>query len=197
MAYILVLYSSRHGSTKAMAEKIAHGIEANGNYEAMIRTVPRVSATIEAIDNVVPDSGHVYITLDELKHCAGLALGSQVNFGNMSGDLKYFWDTTTPVWLSKDLVNKPAGLFASSASMHGGQESTLLSMMLPLLHHGMIIAGVPYAEPALNKTLSGGTPYGPTHVSGMHGNVTLTDDESELCIALGKRLAGLASKLQG
>lgn len=195
MSYILVLYYSRQGSVKQMAQYIARGIESIPSMEAMIRTVPPVSPTIEATEACVPENGAPYVTLEELQNCHGLALGSPTRFGNMAAPIKYFIDQTSGLWLSGKLVNKPAAVFTSTASLHGGQETTLLSMMLPLFHLGFVILGIPYTESALNTTQSGGTPYGATHVTGTANNHLLTAEEQQLCIALGKRLAEVASKL--
>lgn len=193
--YILVLYYSRTGSTAQLAQYIARGVESVAGIEARLRTVPPVSTTCEAIDKPVPDSGAPYATLDDFRHCKGLALGSPTRFGNMAAPLKYYLDGTSALWLAGDLVDKPACVFSSSASMHGGQESTLISMMLPLLHHGMVVLGVPYTEPALNTTISGGTPYGVTHVSGVANDQPLSQDEMTLARALGERLGRVALKL--
>jgi NAD(P)H dehydrogenase (quinone) len=194
MAYILVLYYSRYGAVKQMAQHIARGIESTG-LEARIRTVPAVSTVTEATEPAVPDEGAPYATLEDLKHCMGLALGSPTRFGNMAAPMKYFWDTTSSLWLAGDLVSKPAAVFSSSASMHGGQESTLISMMLPLLHHGCLILGIPFTETDLTNTKSGGTPYGATHVAGSQSKNPLSDEELRLCFALGQRLAQTAKKL--
>ncbi len=196
MSYILVLYYSRTGAVKQMAQYVARGIESVTGMEARIRTVPPVSTTIEAIDPPVPESGAPYVTIDDLKNCSGLALGSPTRFGNMAAPLKYFIDQCGSLWLSGNLVNKPAVVFTSTSSMHGGQESTLLSMMMPLFHLGFILLGIPYTEPHLNTTLSGGTPYGASHTAGVGGKNPITDEEQQLCIALGKRLAEITSKLQ-
>jgi NAD(P)H dehydrogenase (quinone) len=193
--YILVLYYSRFGATKAMAEEIARGIDTCGHIEARLRTVPAVSTTVEASEAPVPKSGPPYATLDDLKHCSGLAVGSPTRFGNMAAALKYFFDSTSGLWMGGDLVGKPAGVFTSTASLHGGQETTLLSMMLPLLHHGMLLTGIPYTEAELSTTKSGGTPYGPSHHAGPNSDLPLTDDEKKLCRALGTRLATIAKKL--
>jgi len=195
MKQLLVLYYSRHGSTAAMAKMIARGAESDKNTEAIIRTVPEISETCEATEPAVPDAGAPYVTLDELKNCDALALGSPGRFGNMAAPLKYFLEKTSSQWLSGSLIGKPAGVFTSTSSLHGGQETTLLSMMLPLLHHGMIISGLPYAESELLTTSSGGTPYGPSHVSGANSDQPLTDEEKSLCMALGRRLAQLAAVL--
>lgn len=196
MSYILVLYYSRYGAVKQMAQYIARGIESVPNIEARIRTVPPVSATSEAVDAAVPDSGAPYATLDDLKGCAGLALGSPTRFGNMAAPLKYFIDQASGLWLAGSLVDKPAAVFSSTASLHGGQESTLLSMMLPLFHLGFVVLGIPYTEMDLNTTTSGGTPYGASHVAGTSGKNPLTEEEQRLCFAMGKRLAEIALKLQ-
>ncbi|TAK74677.1 MAG: NAD(P)H:quinone oxidoreductase [Gammaproteobacteria bacterium] len=195
MAYILVLYYSRYGSVKQMAQLIARGVESVPGMEARIRTVPPVSPTTEAVDPAVPESGAPYVTLEDLKDCAGLALGSPTRFGNMAAPMKYFIDTASSLWLSGQLVNKPATVFSSTSSLHGGQETTLLSMMLPLFHLGFILLGLPYTENDLNTTQSGGTPYGATHHAGMSGKNPITDEEQRLCFALGKRLAEVARKL--
>lgn len=193
---ILVLYYSRYGATAKMAQYIANGIERVPNVEAILRTVPSVSTVCENIASPIPTEGATYVTLDDLAHCDGLALGSPTRFGNMAAPLKYFLDTTSGLWLSGALVGKPAAVFTSSASMHGGQESTLLSMMIPLFHHGAILLGVPYSEPALTTTTSGGTPYGPSHVAGAESKNPITEDEKTLCIALGQRLANVTQKLK-
>jgi NAD(P)H dehydrogenase (quinone) len=195
MSSILVLYYSRYGSVKQMAQFIARGIESVSGMEAKIRTVPPVSPTTEATEPSIPDSGAPYATLDDLKDCAGLALGSPTRFGNMAAPLKYFLDQASGLWLSGKLVNKPAVVFSSTSTMHGGQESTLLSMMFPLFHLGFILLGLPYTEADLNTTQSGGTPYGASHVSGVSGKNPITDEEQRLCFALGKRLADITNKL--
>jgi NAD(P)H dehydrogenase (quinone) len=195
MTKILVLYFSRHGTTAEMANHIARGVEAVKGVEAILRTVPDVSSICEKTAESIPAHGAIYATLEDLKLCDGLALGSPTHFGNMASPLKYFIDNTTEIWFSGALVGKPACVFTSTGSMHGGQESTLLSMMLPLLHHGMLILGVPYTEAALNRTTSGGTPYGASHVAGPNSDLPLTADEKELCQALGKRLATVARQL--
>jgi NAD(P)H dehydrogenase (quinone) len=186
--YILVLYYSRQGATRDMARLIARGIE-QGGIEARIRTVPAVSTECEAVSPDIPESGDLYCSLDDLANCAGLALGSPTRFGNMAAPLKYFLDSTSHLWLNAALVDKPACVFTSTSSLHGGQESTLISMMLPLLHHGMVILGIPYTEPGLHKTTAGGTPYGASHHSGLQHQLRIDATESELCINLGKRLA--------
>lgn len=195
MSYLLVLYYSRNGSVKQMAQYIARGIESLPGLEARIRTVPPVSPTTVVTDPPVPDSGAPYATLDDLKHCAGLALGSPTRFGNMAAPMKYFLDQASGLWLSGSLVNKPAVVFTSTSTMHGGQESTLLSMMLPLFHLGFMMLGIPYSEPDLTSTQSGGTPYGASHVAGASSKNPITEEEQRLCIALGKRLAEITLKL--
>ncbi len=192
---ILVLYYSQNGSTRNLALEIAKGVESVAGCEAVLRTVPKVSAVSEAVESDIPDSGAPYATADDLKTCAGLALGSPTRFGNMAAAVKYFIDGTIPQWLGAELAGKPATVFTSTSSQHGGQESTLLTMMLPLLHHGMIISGIPFTETALSHTQSGGTPYGASHTAGHNGNAALTADEQQLAFAQGKRLAELAVKL--
>ncbi|HEX7044334.1 MAG TPA: NAD(P)H:quinone oxidoreductase [Burkholderiales bacterium] len=194
MADVLVLYYSRHGALREMAQHVARGIERAGAH-ARVRTVPEVSPVVESIAPSVPDAGPPYATLDDLRECIGLALGSPTRFGNMAAPLKHFLDSTSPLWLSGALAGKPAAVFTSTATLHGGQETTLLSMMLPLLHHGMVIVGLPYTEPALTQTASGGTPYGASHVAGPNGERPITAEERELCTALGRRLAGVALAL--
>lgn len=194
MAYILVLYYSRHGAVKQMAQYIARGVESVNEIEARIRTVPPVSATSEAVEPPVPETGAPYATLADLNDCAGLALGSPTRFGNMAAPIKYFIDQASSLWLSGSLVDKPAAVFSSSTSLHGGQETTLLSMMLPLFHLGFIMLGIPYTEIDLTTTQSGGTPYGATHVAPAHTQ-PVSDEEQRLCFALGKRLAQVACKL--
>jgi len=193
-AFILVLYYSRYGATKQLAEFMARGIEQE-NIEARLRTVPAVSTTCEAIEKTIPKSGAPYATLNDLKNCAGLALGSPTRFGNMAAALKYFLDGTSSLWLSGALVGKPACVFTSTGSLHGGQETTLLSMMLPLLHHGTMIIGTPYTERALSETTTGGTPYGVSHVAGSNSDNPISEHEKQLCLAQGKQLAKVALKL--
>lgn len=195
MTEILVLYYSRHGSVQQLARQIARGVESVPGCQARLRCVPRVATEVEAPGKPVPDAGAPYATLDDLAECAGVALGSPTHFGNMAAAMKHFWDNTTPVWLKGTLIGKPAAVFGSSGSLHGGQESTLLTMLLPLLHHGMLIVGLPYSNPELANTRSGGTPYGATHVAGATGSEPMTEDERRLAIALGKRLAETALKL--
>lgn len=196
MTRILVLYYSRLGATEKMARLIAQGVEQAGA-EAVIRTVPAL-ATVE--ENTRPaalaEQGPPYCQIEELAHCDGLALGSPTRFGNMAAPLKHFIDSTSNSWLSGDLSGKPAAVFTSTGGLHGGQESTLLSMMLPLLHHGMLLLGIPYSEAGLMRTKSGGTPYGASHLAGIEGQREVDDDEAQLCIALGKRLANAAQQLR-
>ena len=192
---ILVLYYSQHGATRQMAQLIARGVEQVAGVRARLRTVPRVSTVCEASEPAIPDSGAPYAELRDLEECIALALGSPTRFGNMAASMKYFWDGTGSLWMKHALAGKPAALFTSSSSMHGGQESTLLSMMLPLLHHGMLIVGLPYSEPELVSTQGGGTPYGASHVAGPASDQAITDAEKKLCLALGRRLASTALKL--
>jgi len=194
--YILVLYYSRTGQTAEMATQIARGISKVSGLDARIRTVPPVSPDTEASLPPVPDNGAPYATKADLEHCAGLALGSPTRFGNMASPLKYFLDTTGDLWLSGALAGKPAGAFTSTGSLHGGQETTLLTMMVPLLHHGMVLCGVPYSEKALNETTAGGTPYGPSHWAGTGKPKALSDAEKTICQTFGQRLANLAIKLR-
>lgn len=196
MGKILVLYYSRYGAVKQMAQYVARGVESVANMEAIIRTVPPVSPTTESTESPIPESGAPYATLDDLKNCDGLALGSPTRFGNMAAPMKYFLDSASSLWLSGSLVDKPASVFSSSASLHGGQETTLISMMLPLMHLGFIIAGIPYTESDLNTTSSGGTPYGATHHTGHTGKNPISEEEQRLCVAMGKRLAEMALKLK-
>lgn len=195
MKEILVLYYSRYGAVRQMAQLVARGIEQVPDVTARIRTVPQVSAVCEAVEKNVPDTGAPYVELKDLEECAGLALGSPTRFGNMAAPLKYFIDSTSSLWLKGALSGKPAALFTSTGTLHGGQETTLLSMMLPLMHHGMLIVGLPYTEPALSVTTSGGTPYGASHVAGATGDKAISEEEKNLCIALGRRLAEIASRL--
>jgi NAD(P)H dehydrogenase (quinone) len=195
MLKILVLYYSRYGATKAMAEQVARGIEQVNDVEAILRTVPPVSPSTEIAMPAIPSEGPLYVSLEDLQECHGLVLGSPTRFGNMAAPLKYFWDTTSSEWLSGSLIGKPAGVFTSTASLHGGQESTLLSMMLPLLHHGMLITGIPYSESDLTHTTTGGTPYGASHWAGPDSNLPLSDAETRLCVALGKRVAEVTVKV--
>jgi NAD(P)H dehydrogenase (quinone) len=189
--YVLVLYYSRNGHVKMLAEQIAQGVEMAG-VEARLRTVPSVSTLCESTEQTIPESGDIYCTEDDLANCSGLLIGSPTRFGNMAAPLKYLLDGTGGLWASGALIGKPAGVFTSTSSMHGGQEATLLSMMTPLLHHGMLIAGIPYSESALTSTQRGGTPYGSSHVE----SDTLTNDEQNICRAQGKRIAQLATTLK-
>ena len=195
MSEILVLYYSQGGAVRDMAQLIARGAESVKGVKARIRTVPKVSANCEATEPEVPASGAPYAELKDLQECIGLALGSPTRFGNMAAPMKYFLDGTASLWLKGTLVGKPAAVFTSTGSMHGGQETTLLSMMLPLMHHGMAMVGLPYSEPELSATNSGGTPYGASHVGGTADDRPISEDERKLCIALGKRLAETALKL--
>ncbi len=192
--YVLVLYYSSYGTTKNLAYAIAQGVEDAG-MTARIRTVPTVAPETTISKPAIPDEGDLYCTMDDLKDCMGLALGSPTHFGNMAAPMKYFWDNTVTLWMAGNLQNKPASVFTATGSMHGGQETTLLTMMLPLMHHGMMIVGLPYAEPALNRTHRGGTPYGASHVSGAAHDQQVTDDEHELAVAQGRRLAITATAL--
>jgi NAD(P)H dehydrogenase (quinone) len=196
MTEILVLYYSQGGAVGEMAQLIARGVAMVDGAEARLRTVPKVSAICEATEPDIPATGAPYVELKDLEECAGLALGSPTRFGNMAASLKYFLDGTSGLWLKGALIGKPAAVFTSSASMHGGNESTLLSMMIPLLHHGMVVLGLPYSEPELTSTTGGGTPYGASHVAGPADDKPITEAERKLCIALGKRLAETALKLK-
>jgi len=191
---ILVLYHSRLGSVQKMARLIARGVESVPDCTAQLRTVPEVSADSSVQDQ--PEAGDPWLDLSELENCDGLILGSPTRFGNMSAPMKYLLDSTSSLWMSGALVGKPAAVFTSTSSMHGGQESTLLTMLNPLLHHGMVICGIPYTEAALGKTITGGTPYGASHVAGSSNANPISDDEKNLCIALGKRVATMALKLK-
>jgi len=203
LPYVLILFYSRKGATLAMAEKIARGINAvSTTLEARLRTVPPlptysdnsiVSSQIH--HETVPESGYPYVTLDDLRHCSGLAMGSPTRFGNMAAPLKHFLDATSELWIAADLVDKPAAVFTSTSTLHGGQESTLLTMALPLIHHGMVWMGHPFTDPNLSQTTTGGTPYGPSHWAGLQSHQTLDSTEAALCIAMGKRLASLALKM--
>lgn len=195
MADILVLYYSRHGAVRELARAIARGIDSVQGAQARLRTVPAVSTVCEATAPAVPDEGAPYVEASDLQECIGLALGSPTRFGNMAAPMKYFLDSTSGDWMQGSLIGKPACVFTSSSSQHGGQESTLLSMMLPLLHHGMVLCGVPYSEPDLSTTQTGGTPYGVSHVAGQENKPTLSEEERRLAMAQGKRLALLALQL--
>lgn len=195
MNEILVLHYSQGGAVREMAQIIARGVESVAGIKARIRTVPKVSTNCEATESDIPSSGDPYIELQDLEECIGLALGSPTRFGNMAAPMKYFLDGTAGLWLKGTLIGKPAAVFTSTGSMHGGNESTLITMMLPLMHHGMLIVGLPYSEPELSSTQSGGTPYGASHVGGSADDKAITTDERKLCLALGKRLAETALKL--
>lgn len=195
MKEILVLYYSQYGAVRQMAQLVARGIELTTGISARVRTVPKVSAVCEAVENAVPDAGAPYVQLKDLEECSGLALGSPTRFGNMAAPLQAFLDGTGPLWLKGALVGKPACVFTSTASMHGGQETTLVSMMLPLLHHGLLIVGLPYSQAELNATRTGGTPYGASHFAGIADDQPITDAERALCVAQGRRLAEIALKL--
>jgi NAD(P)H dehydrogenase (quinone) len=192
---VLVLYYSQRGGVRSLARAIAQGVERVPGMRARLRTVPRVSTVCEAVEAEVPAEGAPYAELADLRECCALALGSPTRFGNMAAPLKYFLDGTAELWLSGALAGKPAAVFTSTATMHGGQESTLLSMMLPLLHHGMLIVGVPYTEPVLTATKTGGSPYGASHVAGPRDDRALDEDERALAVALGERLAAIAARL--
>jgi NAD(P)H dehydrogenase (quinone) len=195
MSDILVLFDSGYGMTEALAREVCHGVDSVPGMASRLRTVPAVTTAIGAADSAVPESGPPYAELTDLEECAGIVLGSPTNFGNMTASLKFFLDSTITQWLSGTLVGKPAGVFTSTSSIHGGQETTLLSMALPLLHHGMIYVGLPYTEKALSTTTTGGTPYGASHVSWSRNPDSLSDDEKTLARALGKRVADIAKRL--
>ena len=196
MAEILILYYSQSGSTSDMAQQIARGVEQVAGMTARLRTVAPVSNVCEATADSIPDSGAPYATLADLQECTGLILGSPTHFGNMAAALKYFLDGTSSLWMGGDLIGKPAAVFTATASMHGGHESTLLSMMLPLLHHGMVLVGLPYSEPSLLCTSTGGSPYGASRLTSDTGNTTMSEDERKLCVSLGQRVANIARRLQ-
>nr|WP_314901495.1 NAD(P)H:quinone oxidoreductase [uncultured Deefgea sp.] len=197
MTEILVLYYSTHGATRQMAQLIGRGIESTSDCTARLRTVPRISAVCEATESDVPEAGAPYVSLADLQECDGLVLGSPTRFGNMAAPMKYFWDSTIADWLKGTLIGKPASVFTSSGTLHGGNESTLITMMLPLLHHGMIIVGTPYSETALMSTTTGGTPYGASHWAGTESNQPISEAERQLCLAQGRRIAEIAIKLKG
>lgn len=196
MSDILVLYYSRHGAVQEMARWVAHGVERVPGMVARVRTVPPVSTVCEATAPAVPSEGAPYCELADLRECAGVALGSPTRFGNMAAPMKYFWDGTSELWLEGALAGKPAAVFSSTASLHGGQETTLMSMMLPLLHHGMLLTGLPYTEATLHSTVTGGSPYGATHWAGPNNDKPISDDERALCLALGRRVARVAQALK-
>lgn len=193
--YILIVYYSKHGATENMARQIARGVDRNSAITSLLRTVPDVSSVCQATQPAIPATGAPYVSLEELEKCSGLILGSPTRFGNMAAPMKYFLDTTSSIWLNGQLAGKPAGVFTSSSTFHGGQESTLLSMMLPLLHHGAYIVGLPYTEEALNTTSTGGTPYGPSHVAGLANEDPISPEETQLCQAFGQRIARLAQQI--
>lgn len=195
--YVLILYYSQGGHTAQMAEQVCRGVDSVTGMRGVLRTVPRVSTVCEASEDALPEDGPLYCSQEDLRHCAGLVLGSPTRFGNMAAPLKYFLDGTSALWMSGALIDKPAAVFTASASPHGGQESTLLSMLLPLLHHGMVFAGIPYSEGGLYHTDGGGTPYGASHVSGAAGERLPSEHELKLCRALGSRVALLALRLSG
>ncbi len=195
MSDILVLYYSTHGATRQMAQLIARGIDSVPGMQARLRTVPRISTVCEATESAIPAAGAPYVELADLQECVGIAVGSPTRFGNMAAPMKYFWDSTISEWLQGTLIGKPASVFTSSGTLHGGNESTLLTMMLPLLHHGMLIVGTPYSESALLSTTTGGTPYGPSHWAGTDSSQPISEAERQLCIAQGKRLAEVARQL--
>jgi NAD(P)H dehydrogenase (quinone) len=197
MKKILILYYSRHGSVAQLANQVGRGVESVENCEALLRSVAPVSTVCEATESEIPDSGDVFVTIDDLAECDGLILGSPTRFGTIAAPLKYFFDQTAPQWLSGTLKDKPAAVFTSSSSMHGGQESTLLGMMLPLIHHGMVMIGIPFSDTPLAHTGSGGTPYGASHVAGSSNNAPLTREEIELGYILGRRVANAAVALNG
>lgn len=196
MSTILVLYHSRNGATANMARHIARGVEQCEHASAVVRTVPNLHTGITVSKAAVPMDGPPYATNQDLEDCDGLILGSPTHFGNMAAELKHFIDQTSESWIKGTLEGKPAGLFTSTGSMHGGQETTLISMMIPLLHHGMLLGGIPYSNAALNTTVTGGTPYGASHLASEHSNGSLSDEEKQLCMALGKRIATIATKLK-
>jgi len=195
MADVLVLYYSLHGNVAHMARLLARGLEEVDGMQARVRTVPKVSTVCEASEDSIPAHGPPYVTRADLDECVALALGSPTRFGNMAAPLKYFLDGTASEWLSGTLAGKPAAVFTSTSTLHGGQETTLVSMMLPLMHHGMMVLGIPYTERDLTSTRSGGTPYGASHLAGPHNDIAITDEEQRLCVALGRRLAGVSARL--
>ena len=195
MIEILILYYSQSGHVGDMAEQIARGVESVENCTAKLRTVPAISTVCESTQDAIPEQGHLYANHDDLRNCAALVLGSPTRFGNMAAPLKYFIDQTSDVWLSGSLIGKPAAVFTATGSLHGGQESTLLSMMLPLMHHGMLLMGLPYSESTLMTTTDGGTPYGASHLSGANNERPLSENEAKLCRALGQRIATITKTL--
>lgn len=197
MKKILVLYYSRHGAIAELAKSVAIGVEQNAECQAVIRTVPPVSTVCETVAQSIPQSGDIYASLEDLENCDGLILGSPTRFGSVASPIKYFFDQSAPQWLQGALKDKPAGVFTSSSSLHGGQESTLLAMMLPLIHHGMIIIGIPFHDSPLGATQSGGTPYGASHVAGADNNHPISKDESVTAEILGRRIANCAAAVSG
>ena len=195
MSEVLVLYFSRYGATRALAREVCHGVDSVDGMASRLRTVPAVSAVTEAVEDDIPESGPPYAVVQDLVDCAGLVMGSPTRFGNMAAALKYFLDGTGSEWLAGGLCDKPAGVFTSTSTLHGGQESTLLTMAVPLLHHGMLLTGLPYTESALSTTTTGGTPYGASHITWNRKSDTLSDDEKHLARALGKRVADIARRL--
>ncbi len=195
MSEILILYYSRYGATAEMARQMARGVEEVDGMSALLRTVPAVSTVCEATQDTIPESGAPYASLDDLRKCSGLIMGSPTRFGNMAAPLKYFLDQTSQLWMTGALIGKPASVFTSTSSLHGGQESTLLAMMLPLMHHGMLLLGVPYSETRLLHTTSGGTPYGASHLAGPESNLPLSDEEKQICRTQGRRVAETAKQL--
>jgi NAD(P)H dehydrogenase (quinone) len=195
MGEILIIYYSRYGATAEMARQIARGVEEVPGMSARVRTVPAVSAVCEAVEDAIPDAGAPYAELSDLQACSGLVLGSPTRFGNMAAPLKYFLDQTSQLWMSGALIGKPAAVFTSTSSLHGGQEATLLAMMLPLLHHGMLLLGVPYSETTLLHTTGGGTPYGASHLAGTESKLPLSEDEKRICRTQGRRIAETARRL--
>ena len=195
MSEILVLYYSHHGAVKEMARLVARGVEQIAGVKARIRAVPKVSTVCAATEPEIPDAGAPYAELRDLEECIGIAVGSPTRFGNMAAPMKYFWDGTGDLWMSGALAGKPAAVFTSTASLHGGQETTLITMMLPLLHHGMVLVGLPYTEGELLSTTTGGTPYGPSHLAGATSSNPVSEAERKLCVALGRRLAEVALRL--
>ena len=195
MKEILVLYYSKNGSTQALAREICHGVDSIENINSKLRTVPSISTVCESIEEDIPQNGPAYVAKEDLEKCSGLILGSPTRFGNMAAELKYFLDSTSNEWLSNTLEGKPAGVFTSSQSMHGGQETTLLTMAIPLIHHGMLFAGVPYSTKELSDTTSGGTPYGPSHVASAASSNEITPEEKAIAQSLGKRIALIASQI--
>jgi NAD(P)H dehydrogenase (quinone) len=196
MAEVLILYYSRHGATAEMAREIARGVEEVADVTARLRTVPEVSTVCEAVEDSIPETGAPYVNEADLRECDGLILGSPTRFGNMAAPMKYFLDTTSQLWMSGALIDKPASVFTSTSSLHGGQETTLLSMMLPLLHHGMLLQGIPYSETALLHTQSGGTPYGASHLAGSDSKLPMTDEERRICKTQGRRMAQTVKRLK-